>query len=307
MNIPKKILPLPSLKKSRTQIFNRITRNIFQSACKRNGPHAEQQKQPMERQTIETEHISTVSSLGKMHLQIFACSVVVNSSFTYPNIKRLHRWYTNKSLLCHQQSINRFILLFNSVNPLFTVDRTEESAPSTFKVDCQRDNYGLYALKFSRSVAKRSDVMLNEIDDNVTMDRCRSNARQTGHGSINGRSLLPKPYARATDKHEYFEPCQSYAESQQTNRKARIPTEDNHDDENDIDEYYQIEFNETRGIRDMKKYRRAPIVGPKTATNSINVNRMSGDRNANDGNCAMFQRPPPPPPPLPPKRTRNLT
>lgn len=116
VNIPKHILPLPSLKKSRAQIFDRLTRNIFQGACKRKDPYAEQPRRPMERRTIETDHISTVSSLGKMNgaacpYLLFIQSHVVDrlllkqrSNISYSNLVRCIR--TNPNLNESERSIS---------------------------------------------------------------------------------------------------------------------------------------------------------------------------------------------------------
>lgn len=170
-------------------------------------------------------------------------------------------------------------------------------------------------------MAKRNDVILNlaAIDDNnATIDRHRSTVKRTGHGSINGRYTIAKAHGRATDKHEYFEPCQAAdTASHQFNRNTRIHIVDTDelDADDAIDEYYRMEFNETRGIRDMKKYHtvdrhqagaadRKPAISPRTAVpGTIADNRMRSGRSASG---ATAQRPPPPPPPLPPKRTRNL-
>lgn len=206
---------------------------------------------------------------------------------------------------------------FSSSHPfVIAVDRNDQNTPNTIKAECQKDNYGLYALKFSRSSAKRNDIVLDltTVNGTATIDRHRSTVKRDGHGSINGQHSMPRPYVRAIDRHEYFEPCQSHETTTQPMTSLHI--EDLDTDDNDIDECYQIEFNETRGIKDMKKYHaidrhrpngadRSP--NPRAVTNSINDNnRMECDRNGNDSNftkTTTMQRPPPPP--LPPKRTRN--
>lgn len=51
---------------NREKIFNRLTWNIFQGSCnKKNESVESDRKKQLERRTIETKHISTVSSLGK--------------------------------------------------------------------------------------------------------------------------------------------------------------------------------------------------------------------------------------------------
>lgn len=172
-------------------------------------------------------------------------------------------------------------------------------------------------------MAKRNDVILNlaAIDDNnATIDRHRSTVKRTGHGSINSRYTIAKAYGRATDKHEYFEPCQAPdTASHQFNHKSgiHIVDTDELDADDAIDDYYRMEFNETRGIRDMKKYHtvdrhqagadRLPAISPRTAVPStIADNRVRSGRSASGAATAQRPPPPPPPPPLPPKRMRNL-
>lgn len=178
----KSINTLPTnLKERNCSIFDRITCNLFHTK------HGASSKpgNVLERRTIESIHISTISSL---------------------------------------------------------VDKTKVSNNSPNLCDSQRDNYGLYALKYNRSVkAKRGGVIMNltSTEDSPHHEASASPLTTTNVMTIPKTPALPYEY-----KHEHFQPCQSSVDIEIDKKPSTHITDSN--------EYYKIEFSEESGLKELK-------------------------------------------------------
>lgn len=182
---PKKILPsnsMPCLKIQGANIMNRLPLGIFKSTCvgandsdgdgtkdePKDAPKDEiQDKNDLQRRTVDTKHISTVSSL---------------------------------------------------VNTKSESDGNNKSSKAK---ESQRNNFGLYALKFHRNLtARANNVILNFKNDNTKRSKP-------------SKADLSAPNSEL--KHEYFEACGHSIESTQYNYTA-------------TDDYCRIELNDDHNM-----------------------------------------------------------
>lgn len=176
-----KIIPspsLPSLKVQRLNVLNKLS--TLKGSCiglnakddgSETNQHDEQsnmQKSDLERRTVDSKHISTVSSLVAT-----------------------------------------------------TADSDDGQSPNA--KESQRNNFGLYALKFHRNLATHANSMLM----NFKRDSCvRSKASKSVETSPANSPTQNKTLANRS-KHEYFEPCDRP-----------------HTNYNDANEHYDDEFDE---------------------------------------------------------------
>lgn len=160
---PMKILPSPSLPNLKVQRLNMLNKlSTLKGSCigldatpettDQRNEQAHEQSSDLERRTVDTKHISTVSSL------------VVNKT------------------------------------------EVDEFGKKTGK-ESQRNNFGLYALKFHRNVANHANNMLMNFkkDNNGNHKRTKS-IKASGSVDID-ESPKFKQVTSNRSKHEYFEPC----------------------------------------------------------------------------------------------------
>lgn len=176
---------MPCLKIQGANIMNRIPSGMFKGSCigtkdnegdeskdepKEVARDGTKERSDLQRRTVDTKHISTVSSL-----------------------------VTSKT-------------------------ETDLSKKSTKDKDSQRNNFGLYALKFHRNLAARANnVILNFKSDNLK--RSKSTKNNAEQPSAPNNEL----------KHEYFEACGHSIESAHYNY-------------NETDEYCKIELNDDHSM-----------------------------------------------------------
>lgn len=156
---PMKIIPspsLPSLKVQRLNVLNKLSTlkgsciglNAKDDADQTNQEQSGMQRSDLERRTVDTKHISTVSSL-------------------------------------------------------VATKTDSDDGQSTNGKESQRNNFGLYALKFHRNLATHANSMLM----NFKRDSCvRSKASKSIDTSPANSPTQNKTLSNRS-KHEYFEPC----------------------------------------------------------------------------------------------------
>lgn len=110
----------------------------------------------------------------------------------------------------------------------------DENTSNANNLQChenQRSNYGLYALKYNRTVAKRTGILMNmNLSTNEYYAQHFHNDSNEHMRNLSSNQLEMK--------HEQFEPCQ--AEDHENNSLTHVT---------DNREYYKIEFSEEHGLR----------------------------------------------------------
>lgn len=324
INVPKKLPSInvfpASFKNQRQALFDRLTCNFFNGSRKSStasSSTAKLKKQKgstnrggtrrrnairkksseLERRTIDTNHISTISSL-------------------------IDKTDEKKSKSNSKKAAEK-----ENVSTAKT--KTAKKAV-TSKSDSQKDNFGLYALKFNRSAAaKRNGVVmnlttvdsLNPSDESATPSptstietTIRSNAKTT---AVNRKKLLSTMGSAATTsttecKHEYFQPCQAN-ESDDDHINCTLPRQIDNENDNDSNEYLKIEFNETGGLKEIKTCQMNADSNNNNPYKPNTINRTKNSKNNDfkkiDTSCSSGDVPPPlpkVPPPVPPKRNKNF-
>lgn len=305
-------LPSLSFKQHRQNIIQHLTCNLFQAASSADNGNSSsnsnggskkaskskssnrcgtrrnairKKSSELERRTIDTKHISTISSLVDKGVK--------------PN-----------------ETPERESQSTNDTND---VPLSVSSASNARKSECQKDNYGLYALKFNRSVAAKRNSIITNLPPTVDSLNYHESTASPSVGAIiqsqTTRAINAKKHLATTAsefRHEYFQPCQANANDGRANRTQRRQISD--DDDNDPNEYLKIEFNETGGLEEIKTCH--AIAGgnsnPGQPTNTIKhiKNSKNNDiKKINSGEnhpgCVPQQQRAPPPP-VPPKRNKNI-
>lgn len=125
--------------------------------------------------------------------------------------------HVRKNSLKRQTIDSKHISTISSI-----IDKSELESKHIRRVETQKSNFGLYALKFNRNEAKRS-ASFNP-SSSIERFQWSNEERQTS-------TIAPNAI-----KHEYFEPCQM---------NGQCETDRCYVEATDQDEYYRIEFGQT--------------------------------------------------------------
>lgn len=212
VSVPK-LKTFDSLPKLRTyNILDRLTCNLFQSSQFSNRSTTKTPGNVLERRTVDSAHISTISSL---------------------------------------------------------VDRTRRDS-SLQMHESQKENFGLYALKYNRSVASQRGSALGILSTNVRSPQRKFSAHSSGSAGA-GDCI-----------HEHFQPCQTGRDYGANS----VPNERNGN------EYYKIQFDGDECSKGSNGL--APTKTNKNCRN-IKIQQIESDTNRQTVRA-----------PTPPKRVKNL-
>lgn len=198
---------LPNLKVQRLNVLNKLStiKGLCISSSSDGTEHSVEQPAPehrceLERRTIDTKHISTVSSL-------------------------------------------------------VATNRDDDTGKSSISKESQRNNFGLYALKFHRNLATHANKFMNFKKD---LDK---RSKSSNNKTVAESTVCESPEFNASranrSKHEYFKPC--YEQTHYTGTGARYDRE--FDDGSNIEVWnHSNRFQRNRLKNDSQNISNEPIV-----------------------------------------------